>query len=104
MRHLRSSRSSLVAVMLVGMLLLSACGTPAPTAPTAAPPEAPTAAPTTPPTPVPTPAPTGPTGSLTVALSTYAEDTFLPWNGGVARQTYMGLIYEWLFYTNVETL
>jgi len=39
-----------------------------------------------------------------VALSTFAEDTFLPWNGGVARQTYLGLIYEWLFYADPETV
>ncbi len=100
-KNRKSMAFSLLAVMLVGILLLSACGTPAPTA---APTEAPTAAPTAPPTPVPTPAPAGPTGELTVALSTFAEDTFLPWNGGVARQTYMGLIYEWLFYTDPETL
>jgi peptide/nickel transport system substrate-binding protein len=105
MRHLRLSWSTLVTATLVGLLVLTACGTPAPTAaPTEAPTEAATAAPTTPPTPAPTPAPAGPTGSLTVALATFAEDTFLPWNGGVARQTYMGLIYEWLFYTDPETL
>jgi peptide/nickel transport system substrate-binding protein len=106
MKHPRSLWSALMAVLVVGALLLSACGTPAPTAapePTTAP-EQPTSAPTEEPTPVPTEAPAGPEGNLTVALSTYAEDTFLPWNGGVARQTYMGLIYEWLFYTNLETL
>lgn len=41
--------------------------------------------------------------TLTVALSTFAEDTFLPWNGGVARQTYLGLIYEFLIYADPET-
>ncbi len=101
MKSQKSIWSSLVAVMLVAILLLSACGTPAPPA---APTEAPTAAPTAPPTPAPTPTPAGPTGSLTVALSTFAEDTFLPWNGGVARQTYLGLIYEFLFYVDPETV
>jgi len=97
MKRAKSLWPILMGAMLIGGLLLSACTTPVPTAaPTTAPPEAPT--------PVPTEAPKGPEGNLTVALSTYAEDTFLPWNGGVARQTYMGLIYEWLFYTNVETL
>ncbi len=53
----------------------------------------------------PTEAPTaaGPEGNLTVALSTFAEDTFLPWNGGVARQSYLGLIYEFLLYADPET-
>jgi len=41
--------------------------------------------------------------SITIALSTFAEDTFLPWNGGVARQTYLGLIYEFLIYADPET-
>ena len=45
----------------------------------------------------------GPEGNLTIALSTFAEDTFLPWNGGVARQSYLGLIYEFLLYADPET-
>ena len=40
---------------------------------------------------------------LTIALSTFAEETFLPWNGGVARQSYLGLIYEFLIYADPET-
>jgi ABC-type transport system substrate-binding protein len=68
---------------------------------TEAPPVAPAAAPTEAPTPK--PAAAEPTGNLTVALSSFAEDTFLPWNGGVARQTYLGLIYEFLAYADPET-
>jgi ABC-type transport system substrate-binding protein len=55
------------------------------------------------PEPTPEPVVTGPTGDLNVALSSFAEDTFLPWNGGVARQTYLGLIYEFLAYADPET-
>lgn len=44
-----------------------------------------------------------PSGDLTIALSTFAEETFLPWNGGVARQSYLGLIYEFLIYADPET-
>lgn len=44
-----------------------------------------------------------PTGSLTVALSTFAEETFLPWNGGVARQSYLLMIYDVLVYTDPKT-
>ena len=44
-----------------------------------------------------------PTDSLTVALSTFETDTFLPWNGGVARQPYMLLVYECLVYTDPKT-
>ena len=44
-----------------------------------------------------------PTDTLIVAMSTFAEETFLPWNGGVARQTYLGLIYEFLAYADPET-
>jgi peptide/nickel transport system substrate-binding protein len=43
------------------------------------------------------------TEGLTIALSTFAEETFLPWNGGVARQSYLGLIYEFLIYADPET-
>jgi len=49
------------------------------------------------------PARESPEGELTVALSTFAEDTFLPWNGGVARQSYLGLIYDFLLYADPET-
>lgn len=104
MKNPRSVMYGLVAVMLVGILLLSACGTPAPTAaPTEPPPTAPTAAPTAPPTPAPSPAPVGPEGSLTVALSTLEAETFLPWNGGGGRTPYLELIYEYLVYVDPET-
>ena len=74
-------------------------------APPAAPAPAPTQAPAAAPTAASTPKPGAkvPTGKLTVALSSFAEDTFLPWNGGVARQTYMGLIYEFLAYADPAT-
>lgn len=87
------------------------------TAPTAAPVVAPTTAPTTAPTSAPTAvpatkaptvAPTAagpkpPSGSLTVALSTFEAETFLPWNGGVARQSYLLMIYDTLVYTDPKT-
>ena len=44
-----------------------------------------------------------PTGSLTVAMSTFESETFLPWNGGVARQTYLLMIYDVLVYTDPKT-
>ena len=44
-----------------------------------------------------------PTDTLTVAMSTFETDTFLPWNGGVARQTYLLMIYECLVYTDPKT-
>lgn len=44
-----------------------------------------------------------PTDSLTVALSTFEAETFLPWNGGVARQSYLLLIYDVLVYTDPKT-
>jgi peptide/nickel transport system substrate-binding protein len=104
MRRDKSLWPTLMAAVLIGGLLLSACATPVPTAaPTTAPPEAPTAAPTTPPTPVPSPTPAGPEGSLTVALSTLEAETFLPWNGGGGRTPYLELIYEYLVYVDPVT-
>jgi peptide/nickel transport system substrate-binding protein len=44
-----------------------------------------------------------PTDTLTVAMSTFETDTFLPWNGGVARQPYMLMVYECLVYTDPKT-
>jgi len=74
-------------------------------APTAAPTARPTAAPTTAPTAAPTAKPTlkVPTGSLTVALSTLEAETFLPWNGGGGRTSYLAMIYEYLLYTDPKT-
>jgi peptide/nickel transport system substrate-binding protein len=104
MKRDKSLWPTLMAAVLIGGLLLSACATPVPTAaPTTAPPEAPTAAPTTPPTPVPSPTPAGPEGSLTVALSTLEAETFLPWNGGGGRTPYLELIYEYLVYVDPVT-
>jgi peptide/nickel transport system substrate-binding protein len=104
MRRLKSIWPISMAAVLIVALLLSACGTPVPTAaPATAPPEAPTAAPTTPPTPAPSPTPAGPEGSLTVALSTLEAETFLPWNGGGGRTPYLELIYEYLVYVDPET-
>jgi peptide/nickel transport system substrate-binding protein len=108
MKHVRTLWSILLAATLIGVLLSSACGTPAPTAaPTTPPAEEPTAAPTTAPTEeptaLPTEAPAGPQGSLTVALSTLEAETFLPWNGGGGRTPYLELIYEYLVYVDPET-
>jgi len=44
-----------------------------------------------------------PTDSLTVAMTTFETDTFLPWNGGVSRQSYMLMVYECLVYTDTQT-
>jgi peptide/nickel transport system substrate-binding protein len=108
MKSLKSIPTTLMAVTLVVVLLLSACGTPAPTAaPTTAPAEEPTTAPAEEPTVAPTEAPTeepeGPEGSLTVALSTLEAETFLPWNGGGGRTPYLELIYEYLVYMDPVT-
>ncbi len=66
-------------------------------APTAAPTTAATSAPTSP------PGPKSPSGTLSVALSTFESETFLPWNGGVARQSYLLLIYDVLVYSDPVT-
>jgi peptide/nickel transport system substrate-binding protein len=42
--------------------------------------------------------------TLVVALSTLHEETFLPWNGGLARIFYMDCIYETLTFIDPETL
>jgi peptide/nickel transport system substrate-binding protein len=42
--------------------------------------------------------------TLVVALSTLQEETFLPWNGGLARAFYMDCIYETLTLLNPTTL
>lgn len=63
-----------------------------------------TAAPTTvAPTTAAKPAGRPPSGSLNVALSTFEAETFLPWNGGVARQSYILMIYDVLVYVDPKT-
>jgi peptide/nickel transport system substrate-binding protein len=42
--------------------------------------------------------------TLVVALSTLHEETFLPWNGGLARIFYMDCIYETLTFLDPDTL
>jgi peptide/nickel transport system substrate-binding protein len=42
--------------------------------------------------------------TLVVAMSTLHEETFLPWNGGLARIFYMDCLYETLTFLNPETL
>jgi peptide/nickel transport system substrate-binding protein len=42
--------------------------------------------------------------TLVVALSTLQEETFLPWNGGLARAFYMDCMYETLTLLNPTTL
>ncbi|MBI5031592.1 MAG: ABC transporter substrate-binding protein [Chloroflexi bacterium] len=66
---------------------------------------APTVAPTQAPTVVLTavPAAKSPTGSLTVALSTLEAETFMPWNGGGGRTSYLAMIYEYLAYLDPVT-
>jgi len=42
-----------------------------------------------------------PSGTLTMAVASGAEETFLPWNGGVIRLEYLrGTIYETLVFKN----
>ena len=115
---------------MVFILLMSAflggCAQATPTvAPTSVPKPAPTSAPVVVPTSAPTaalaatsaPAPTtvatvvstsapaakSPTGSLTVALSTLEAETFMPWNGGGGRTSYLAMIYEYLVYLDPKT-
>jgi peptide/nickel transport system substrate-binding protein len=44
-----------------------------------------------------------PTDSLTVALSNLEAETFLPWNGGGGRTSYLAMIYEYLCYQDPKT-
>lgn len=128
MQKVNSVRNVLFATMLIATVLLGGCAqptvTPAPTAvpsPTSAPvaTTAPTKAPSTAPlpaatsttAPVATSAPTAapkpvvkqPSGTLNIALSTFESETFLPWNGGVARQSYLLMIYDVLVYSDPKT-
>ena len=49
------------------------------------------------------PAPQGPAGTVTIAMSSLHEETFLPWNGGGPRKYYLDPIYEYLVYLDPET-
>jgi peptide/nickel transport system substrate-binding protein len=50
-----------------------------------------------------TPAAQDPT-RLVVAMSTFSEATFLPWNGSTGRKFYLDTIYEYLAYMDPRTL
>jgi peptide/nickel transport system substrate-binding protein len=45
-----------------------------------------------------------PKGNLNVAMSTFSEETFLPWNGSTGRKFYLDTIYEYLVYLDPKTL
>jgi peptide/nickel transport system substrate-binding protein len=68
-----------------------------------APTSAPVSVATTAPTAAPKPSVKQPSGTLNVALSTFESETFLPWNGGVARQSYLLMIYDVLVYSDPKT-
>jgi peptide/nickel transport system substrate-binding protein len=40
---------------------------------------------------------------LTVAMSTFSESTFLPWNGSTGRKLYLDTIYDYLLYVDPDT-
>lgn len=42
--------------------------------------------------------------TLRVAMSTFSEGTFLPWNGSTGRKFYLDTIYEYLVYLEPQTL
>jgi peptide/nickel transport system substrate-binding protein len=42
--------------------------------------------------------------TLRIAMSTFSEGTFLPWNGSTGRKLYLDTIYEYLAYLDPETL
>ena len=124
----KSMRFVLIAMMLTAIVILGGCAqptavpvptsVPAPVA-TSAPTQVPTSAPapaatlapvatsapaaTTAPTAAPKPSVKQPSGTLNVALSTFESETFLPWNGGVARQSYLLMIYDVLVYSDPKT-
>ncbi|MBI5649320.1 MAG: ABC transporter substrate-binding protein [Chloroflexi bacterium] len=103
-------------IILIAVIALVSCATPT-TAPAPTKPPAPTSAPaatsspvatsapaaTTAPTAAPKPSVKQPTGTLNIALSTFESETFLPWNGGVARQSYLLMIYDVLVYSDPKT-
>lgn len=41
---------------------------------------------------------------LRVAMSTFSDGTFLPWNGSTGRKPYLDTIYEYLVYLDPDTL
>jgi peptide/nickel transport system substrate-binding protein len=41
---------------------------------------------------------------LRIAMSTFSDGTFLPWNGSTGRKPYLDTIYEYLVYLDPETL
>lgn len=99
MKNLKTLMFVLLALMLMFTMVLGACSKP-----TTEPPP-PTTSPTTTPATVAktTTAPAGPSGTLTVALSTFFNDTFLPWRGGGICETYQSLINEGLVYYDPES-
>jgi peptide/nickel transport system substrate-binding protein len=44
------------------------------------------------------------TQALRVAMSTFSDGTFLPWNGSTGRKLYLDTIYEYLVYLDPDTL
>ena len=44
------------------------------------------------------------TAPLRIAMSTFSDGTFLPWNGSTGRKPYLDTIYEYLVYLDPETL
>jgi peptide/nickel transport system substrate-binding protein len=42
--------------------------------------------------------------TLRVAMSTFSDGTFLPWNGSTGRKLYLDTIYEYLTYLDPDTL
>lgn len=40
---------------------------------------------------------------LVIAISTFSESTFLPWNGSTGRKIYVDLVYDYLTYIDPET-
>ena len=42
--------------------------------------------------------------ALRVAMSTFSDGTFLPWNGSTGRKLYLDTIYEYLVYLDPDTL
>jgi peptide/nickel transport system substrate-binding protein len=47
--------------------------------------------------------PASPIDTLTVAMGSLAEETFLPWNGNPARGSYLTPIFDYLVYAEPET-
>src|SRR4030042_7090612 len=47
--------------------------------------------------------PASPIDTLSVAMGSLAEETFLPWNGNPARGSYLTPIFDYLVYLDPET-